>query len=496
MTCEGLSIPLLSSRRRGPGLMDEPFETRTLSDSVRVLRARYRIILLTTFVAAGAGLALSLAQDRTYEATSTIALTPQFFVETGDQAAQAATAEIGLVTSDELFDRSSRALGGSPTPDQLRENIVTSFQPGTNFVAIKASSSSAEEAARIANKFARAAKIVGRNVTRATYLKQAKIHDDPTLKKSARTVDPVEIVHNAGVPASPESPKPLRDAFLAACLGLIIGLGLAFLRQSLDRRVANADDARRALDLPLLGYVRTETLGRVGMFANGISEESGEDLDAFRILRANVDFLGGDDALTTFAVTSPLPEEGKSTVSAGLAYANALAGRRTLLVECDFRRPMAAERLGFQAGPGLSDHLIGNATPGDVLRSIDVEGPAAEPLAIIPAGLEVLQPAELIASPQFDRVLAEVSEAYEVVVLDCAPILPVGDALELLPRVDGVLVCVRLGQTTFEQARAARDALGHLPARPTGLVITGLGRGSDHDYQGYYAARTQSEAAE
>jgi capsular exopolysaccharide synthesis family protein len=474
-------------------LMNQPPETPTLRDSLRVLRRYWLIIALATVIGGGVALAISSAQDKKYEATSTIALTPDFFVNATDQAAQA-TAEIGFADNDRLFQRVTK-LTGIP-PAQLHADLDTSFQAGSTIVNYKATSTNPEQAARIANEFARAADVVGNVITKAEYLRLARIQSDPTLRKQARNVDAVEIVQLAPVPTSAVSPKPGRDAFLGACLGFILGLGIAFLRQALDRRVSSVDDVRRALNLPLLGYVRGDTLGRVGMFANGLALESGQDLDAFRIVRTNVGFLGGEEPLTTLAVTSALPEEGKSTVAAGLAYANALAGRRTLLVECDLRRPMAAERLGLDSGPGLSDHLAGKAKPSDVLRSVEVKGQSAENLAVIPAGTEVVQPAELIASPRFAEFIAETSEAYDSVVLDCAPLLPVGDTLELLPRVDGVILCVRLGQTTHDQARAAKDALGHLPARPTGLVITGLGRGGEDDYAGYYSTRAQAPAAE
>src|SRR3954469_23598562 len=107
---------------RGAFLMDRPPETRTLSDLLRVLRARYRIILLTTLVAAGAALGVSLAQSRTYEATSTIALTPDFFLQR-DLTASVFTTGIGLATSDKVYERASRALGGSPSPKALREDV-------------------------------------------------------------------------------------------------------------------------------------------------------------------------------------------------------------------------------------------------------------------------------------------------------------------------------------------------------------------------------------
>jgi polysaccharide biosynthesis transport protein len=475
--------------------MDRPPETRTLSDLLRVLRARYRIILLTTLVAAGAALGVSLAQSRTYEATSVIALTPDFFVQ-GDQTVSINTAGIGLASNDKVYRRTSRALGGDPSPENLRAYVDTSFRPGSTVVDIKASTSSADKAARIANQFARAIKIVGENVTRSAYLRQAQVQSNPSLEQKARSVEPVQIVRAAEVPASPSSPKPLRNTFIGACLGLIIGLFMAFARQALDRRVSSAEDLRRGLGLPLLGYVRKEALGRVGMLSNGTGTDNETDLDSFRILRANVDFLGGDKTLTAFAVTSPLPEEGKSTVSAGLAYANALAGRRTLLVECDLRRPTIAERLGVEAIPGLNERLTGNAKTSELLRTVEVEGPAAEPLRVIPAGLEERRPAELIGSQEFDAFVNDARKEYEVVILDCPPILPVGDTLEVLPQVDGVLLCIRVGQTTYEQASGAKQAIDHLPDKPTGLVITGVRRGSEQGYYGYYSSGTHSAVAD
>jgi capsular exopolysaccharide synthesis family protein len=190
------------------------------------------------------------------------------------------------------------------------------------------------------------------------------------------------------------------------------------------------------------------------------------------------------------AVTSPLAEEGKSTVAGLYAYVNALAGRRTVLIECDLRRPVVAARFGVEEEPGLTDYLLEEAKPREVLRSVRIEGPTAEPLPIIPGGRPAAQPAELLASSRFEEFLAQVATAYELVVLDCPPLLPVGDTLELLPQVEAVLLCIRIGQTTRDQAAAAKKALDHLPPRPTGVVVTGLDPGGEDDYYGYYSARS------
>jgi capsular exopolysaccharide synthesis family protein len=234
----------------------------------------------------------------------------------------------------------------------------------------------------------------------------------------------------------------------------------------------------------------------VGMSKNGAGLVSEADLEAFRILRKNVDFLGRDEELKVIAVTSPLPEEGKSTVASWYAYASALVGKRTILVECDFRRPVSASRLGFDPEPGLSEYLAGEAEPQDVLRTIDVQGRGAEKLPVIPSGSTVLQPTEMLASKRFGEFLDQLRKVYDLVVIDCAPLLPVGDTLEVLPQVDGVLLCVRLQQTTLDQAAAAKQVMEHLPEKPTGLVITGLTRGSDDDYYGYYSSAESARTTE
>lgn len=109
-------------------------------------------------------------------------------------------------------------------------------------------------------------------------------------------------------------------------------------------------------------------------------------------------------------------------------------------------------------------------------------------LPLIPAGDDVFQPTELLGSKTFSTFVDQVSRAYDIVIFDSAPLLPVGDTLELIPQADAILLCVRLGQTTREQALAAQQAIGHLPERPIGLVITGVAPGSEDDYYGYYSA--------
>jgi non-specific protein-tyrosine kinase len=230
------------------------------------------------------------------------------------------------------------------------------------------------------------------------------------------------------------------------------------------------------------------------------------DEESFRILRQNVRYLAAATDLRTVLVTSAMAEEGKSTVAACLAVASAEAGLRTLLVECDLRRPVLATRFGIDQSPGLTDYLTGNAEPHEILQQVasvadrrNGHGPAQAgaggdaKLVCITSGTTVPRPAELLASARFHAFLSEVGKVYDSVIVDTAPLLPVADTLGIIPEVSSLLVCIRLRQTTREQARAAQSALDRLPARPVGIVLTDV-RENEGGYYGYYASPTSASS--
>jgi Mrp family chromosome partitioning ATPase len=172
---------------------------------------------------------------------------------------------------------------------------------------------------------------------------------------------------------------------------------------------------------------------------------------------------------------------------------------------------MLAERFGLKLSPGLTDYLTGNTAPQDILQSVEViagesgvgrgiagagngnlPATGSERLVCITSGQTAPRPTELLASDRFQAFLAEVSRVYESVILDSAPLLPVADSLEIVPYVDGVLICVRLEQTTRAQARAANTALERMPPRSTAVVVTAIDERDEgyYGYYGYYGAST------
>jgi capsular exopolysaccharide synthesis family protein len=484
--------------------MERSPETRTLSDYLRAIKARRWLVIGTTVAAIAASILASVARTPVYKATATVSVRSDFNVTPGQSSFQTSTQgsagkEAALVvTQPAVLAAASRALGGDRTPSQLQSDVTATAEKDVDAVSIEAKAGTAGGAARIANAVAAA-------MVQVTFDQQFRLlqgallgNSSPaqvqSLRTRARAIEPIRITSQAVPPGSPTSPRPLRDAAFAALLGLLLGIGIALVRDALDRTVTDAHDMESTLGFPLLGYVRSDILGTAPVTQNGTMDVA-EHLDSFRILRANSQFLGGDHPVATLAVTSPLPDEGKSTVAAWYAYVNALAGKRTILVECDLHRPVVAGGFDLDPSPGLSDHLTGDAEASDIRRSIVVEGPTAQPLSVVPSGTQAPQPTELLASPRFETFLGEIARDYELVVLDCPPLLPVADTLSIVPRVGGVILCIRLGQTTRDQAIAAKDALRRLPERPVGLVLTDSEPGGDYDYSGYPTpSREKAEA--
>jgi capsular exopolysaccharide synthesis family protein len=501
--------------------MGEAPRYATLRDYLRVLREQRVLIIAIAAVVAGAALFLAERQDPVYESEASV----QFLdtnVDTGflgatlpaeatpDARAATAAQQVG---QPETLARVRDKLKTKESIGKLRSALSIRTEARTNLVVIQARWGNAKFAADLANAVAQESRRISIDQARQRYRtarrllkaslkrlgnsqtdKLTQVQYQAQLVKLdtlSRFVSPSKVTGTAVPSAGPVSPRPVRDTLLGLILGLTLGVLAAFLRDALDRRLRSASEIRDELKMPLLGHIRRDVLARTLVTENGRKRLTEADLEGFRVLRTNLDFLDVDSPVKTVLVTSPLPAEGKSTVATSLASAYVLAGKRTLLVECDLRRPTMAKRLSCEQGPGLSDYLIGQATPSEVVQKVpltpDAENTAAAPtLVAITAGSPTPRPAELLASKRFGAFLEQVRDAYDVVVLDSTPLLSVGDALQIVPRVDGVVLCVRAEQTTREQARAARQALEHFPDRPIGVVVTGVKPGHELDY-GYYS---------
>jgi len=500
-----------------------------LSRYFRVLREQRFVIALIALVTAGTALGLSILQTTKYESTASVSFQDQaadtdlLGAPVGAQLLpiQLAARSAETIKSDRIVLAVARRLGRRSLKELRDASLTATVDLASNLVRVTVTGEDPKTAATIANAFAVEGTRISNADARARYSAAA---DDlrrqirglrksqgreralytmqlTRLQSLAAFTRPAEIAEFARPAEDPESPTPVKNTLFGMLAGVLLGVLAAFLRNVLDRRPRSLAEVRAVLHMPLLGYVRKQALGRkLTDHASGSS--GGADLEASRIIRRNLEFLDVGAEVEVVAVTSALSEEGKSTVAASLALASAARGKRTLLLECDLRRPSLPERLGGRRVPGLTDHLNGDAALDDVLQVLrfdDVPTPGANgsdpgpsEFTVVMAGAPAPHPAALFGSQRFETLLSELRGAYDAVILDTAPLLPVADTLEIVPLTDGVILCVRVNQTTRDQAAAAHSALDRFPPRPTGLVITGTrsrdegAYGADGSTYGYY----------
>lgn len=489
----------------------------TLRDYLRLIGRQKWLIAAIALIFGAAAFVHSASREDTYTAQASLAFRDvvQDLALLGDAAVpelapgERAAASAEAITSLAVAERVRERLGTEISADALRDAIGTRVDTLTSLVLLEAEWETPEFAARLANGFAFATVEAVRRDQRqvvqgAIDALERRLDENPEdsrtrqqlvrLEAIRSIIRPARVVRGAEPPAAPSGPATRRNTALGLLVGLALGLLAAFVRDSLDRRLRGSHDVRQELDLPILGRLPESAVGDASPSGNGPAGISRGGFEAFRVLRNNLQFLRPEGELRSILITSSLPEEGKSTTALSLATVSALAGRRTLLVECDLRRPSLAERIGIKPAPGLRQYLNAEASPQDVLQVVSLAFPTRNgaedapsrrgDLICIAAGGSTEDSAELLASERFREFLNKVAGAYELVVIDAGPLLSAVDPLQLVPLVDGVVLCVRLSKTTRDDARATRAALAHLPERPIGIVLTG-DRGGD-DYYGYY----------
>lgn len=187
--------------------------------------------------------------------------------------------------------------------------------------------------------------------------------------------------------------------------------------------------------------------------------------EAYRTLRTNLMFSSLDKPLTTLVVTSPAPDEGKSTTLANLAVTLAQGGRRTLLVDCDLRRPSQHEIWGLPNSQGLTSLVLDGDDPK--LAQVGIEN-----LWLLPSGPLPPNPADLLGSRRMDEAIAALKARADIVLFDAPPVVAVTDAALLASKLDGVLLVVSAGRTRREHAERARELLEKINVRIVGAVLT------------------------
>jgi len=314
----------------------------------------------------------------------------------------------------------------------------------------------------------------------------------------------IRIVDSAMIPSAPARPNKSRNILLAIIVGLIGGVGIAFLREYLDNTVKTPDDIEMMTKLPSLAVVPSFASldgakpGRMSrLLSSGSSGERDPNVElmsysmpqsqvseAFRSLRTSLLLSQAGHPPQVILVTSALPREGKTTSAVNLAVTLAQLGDRTLLIDGDLRKPSVSKVLCLPEGKyaGLSSYLAGASS----LDLVTVLHPVIPNLAVIPTGPIPPNPADLLSADRMRQAIQELRQEYKFIVIDSPPVMAATDSVILSVLVDGVLLVVRSGETPKEAFRRMRDLLGGVKCRLLGVLLNAV---DSHAPDYYYSYR-------
>jgi capsular exopolysaccharide synthesis family protein len=424
----------------------------------RVLFRRKWIVALDLAVALAAAAALTFSTPPTYEATATLFVGQRQF-SAGQfwqgYAANVLTSQLlgsatAVISSPSLIHQAISEYGVPVSPDDVSASLDVRLLDGTQIIELSYWSGDPALAARVVNavggEFIRE---IGQSGPLAAY----------GGRDGAATAS---FVDTAKPPSKPATPNLVHNLVVAAVLGLVSGIALVLFIDRHDDSIREADRVA-ALGLVVLGAIPKLARGGGDVYTEPDPlEPAGE---ALRRLRGALDVAGGVRTVQVVGITSALPREGKTTVALNLAASYARAGRRTLVMDGDLRRPALQRVLGLGPSAGLTDAIA--------TGSVDHEArPTEIPLlSVLTAGSPPRDPVAALASQAMTDIVARARARYDAIVIDTTSVLRVADAGVLARICDGVVVVARAGATRLPSVNEACRAVERAGGRPLGVVI-------------------------
>jgi capsular exopolysaccharide synthesis family protein len=452
-----------------------------LRDYLRAVRKRWWLVVGAVVVAVAAAVTVTLLTPPRYAASVT------FFISTrgnevtqafqgGQFAQQRVKSYVDVLTSSRLAESIATADPTGLTAEDVQKEITAQVVPDTVLVQATVTDTERPRALQIAQTLAvEFPDLIG------------TLETPPGSK--VPTVG-VKIIAEPRLADAPVSPQPVRNVGLAVALGLIVGVGAAALRESLDSTIRSPESLASATAAPALSVIPFDRKAEKTPLITEGSAQSAR-AEAMRQLRTNLQFVNVDRPLRSLVVSSALPGEGKSTTVCNLGIAFAEAGKRVIVVDADLRRPKVAEYFGLEGAVGLTNVLAGQANVRDVVQSWGSSG-----LWVLPSGYVPPNPSELLGSGNMADLLTALGSAFDVIVVDTPPLLPVTDAAVMSTIADGCLIVSRHAKTTASQASAAAEALAAVNAKLHGCVLNMTPTKSSGSYAYYGYDSVKAAAAE
>lgn len=449
-----------------------------LQEFLKLLLSRWVTVCVTALLGISIAVAVTLLTTPLYQAST------RLFVSTTSGSTVAETYQgnrysqervvsyVELLMGETLAQRTIDKLGLDMSAAELTENVTASAKLDTVLINVQVMDKSPVQARDIANALSDEFVVMARELE--------------TPDDGARPDSRVVVEQRASINSEPVVPRTARNIGIGFAVGLLLGVGIAVLRDVMDNTVKDRDALEELTGAGIVGSIPLDKERRKYP-AIAFDSDNSAIAEAFRKLRTNLQFLAVDNPPRVIVVTSSTPAEGKSTTSINMALALAENDRNVLLVDGDMRRPMLHKYLDLVGPVGFSTVLSGQASFDEVLQKTRFPG-----LTVITSGAIPPNPSELLGSLTAKKLLSEMRGQFDYVIIDSTPLLAVTDAAILAAAADGVLIAVRFGQTKRDQLSHSVENLRGVDASVLGAVFTMMpARGSGSYTYSYYG--TESE---
>jgi succinoglycan biosynthesis transport protein ExoP len=430
-----------------------------LRDYLRILRKHWVAIVCVTLLGVASAAGSTILTTPTYQASTLVYIQVQSSGTAGELAQGSSFIQsqvksfAEVVSTPRVLDSAIKTLRLDEDAEQLSQSVTASAPLDSVNVEITVTRDSPTDAAEIADAVTASFRDVVGEITTST-------GPTPTSQVS------VSVLRDASVPETPIAPNTQLNLAVGLFVGLVIGLGLAFLREVLDTRVRGERDVTAITSAPIIGGISFDP-SAVDKPLIVQDDPHSVRAEAFRTLRTNLQFLEIESGARSFVITSSIPSEGKTTTSANLAIALADSGAQVVIIDADLRRPKVAAYMGLEGAVGLTDVLISRVELADALQPWGRGN-----LVVLPAGTVPPNPSELLGSRAMASLIHTLESEFDVVLIDLPPLLPVTDAALVSKLTRGAIVVVAAGRTHKGELAGAISTLENVGANVAGVILT------------------------
>jgi len=313
------------------------------------------------------------------------------------------------------------------------------------------------------------------NLQQNTYANLLSQYEEASIRETMQA-NMMTIVNPATVPTSPSSPRKFLNYAIGLLIGLVGGVGLAFLIENMDTTLHTREEIESIVKFPPLVGIPKELRWRLDITKNGESDFA----ESFRYLASKIQFTPQEKPNRILVVLGAEPRDGKSMIVYNLAIALAETGKKVAVIDCDLRMPKLHKWFNIPNEFGLSDIMKRKAGVGFSLQKSQFKG-----VSVLTSGSCIEHPSKLFSSPQMAKLIESFSQKFDHVILDTPALLSFVDAEILVRFGDFILFVVRRNKSKLESVQVAEKFLEGFPDKPIGLVVNEASTTKNYGYYGY-----------